>query len=224
MALTIDPSERWLILGKTGSGKTEWAKYMLRLVAKKMPVVIIDPKMDWLGRGKNPPWEKDKKQPGTVDKPHLVEKFNPKWKVQCFQPDTDDGTDDPLLMRLCLDILKKGDIFVYFDELDGIASAQHVPTPIRRIWKQGRSLGVGAWASTQVPSGIPRIFKSQAEKFAVFKVGEEDIELAASLARVSEDEMRDVRKWEWIFYETDADEGDWQPPVPYKKEVKKRAS
>lgn len=215
--IKIDPSERWVILGKTGSGKTEWAKYMLRLVAKQMPVVIIDPKFLWLGRGKDPPWEKKSKEPGTIDHPHLIEKFNPKWRVQCYQPDVDEGDDDPGLMRLCLDILKRGDIFVYFDELDGIVTAQHVPTPIRRIWKQGRALGIGAWASTQVPTGIPKIFKSQAEKFAVFKVGEEDVELAASLAHVTDDEMRELRKYEWIFYHTDMDEGEWQAPIPFEE-------
>lgn len=212
-----------MILGKTGAGKTQWAKYMLRLVEKKMPVVIIDPKTTWLGRGKNRPWEKDKKQPGTIDHPHLIEKFNPKWRVQCYQPDCDEGIDDPGLMQLCIDILKRGDIFVYFDEIDGIATAQHVPTPIRRVWKQGRELGIGAWVSTQVPTGIPKIFKSQAEKFAVFKVGQEDTELAASLARVAEPEIEDLRKYEWIFYDVDQDEGEWQPPLPFK-EVKKRAS
>ncbi len=208
--LRIDPSERWLILGKTGSGKSEYVKYLLRMVAKQYPVVIVDPKEFWLG--KKPEWA-GRKEPGTVDKPHLVNEFNPKWRVQLLQPDEE---DDNRLEHLCRAILKRGNIFVYFDETEGIATATHVPAYIRRVWKTGRSLGVGAWAATQVPTGIPKLFKSQAEHFVVMKVGEEDAELAASLVHVPEEEVSALKKYEWIHYDTNMDIGEWHPPIPYK--------
>src|SRR6266568_8138594 len=114
MKLTIDPSERWIILGKTGSGKTQFSKHLLREVSKAMPVVIIDPNELWLG--KFPQWETSRKKPGTIDKPHLIDKFNPKWHVQCLQPDVDGSEPDERLERLCYDILKAENRFVYFDE------------------------------------------------------------------------------------------------------------
>jgi DNA helicase HerA-like ATPase len=215
MKLVIDPSERWLILGKTGSGKTEWAKYMLRIVSQKMPVVIIDPKRYWLG--KFPQWEKDRRMPGTVDKPHLVEKFNLKFRVQCLQTRE---KDDPKLEALCREVLKRGNIFIYFDETANIATATHVPDFIEDLWKMGRAKAVGAWVSTQVPSGIPRLFKSQAEKFVVMRVGKQDIDLAAELAEAEKEEVRSLKRFEWLYYDTDMDGAEWQPPIPYKERRK----
>jgi energy-coupling factor transporter ATP-binding protein EcfA2 len=218
--ITIDPSERWLILGKTGSGKTQFAKHMLRIVAKSMPVVIVDPNELWLGRGKGgrPEDWAQKKEVGTIDKPRLINEYNPKWHVQCLQPDVDGSEEDPRLARLCFDILKKGNVFVYFDESEGIATATHVPRYIRRIWKTGRAHNVGCWVSTQAPKGIPRIFKSQAEKFVVFKVGDEDIDYAAGLGHAVKEEVASLGRFEWLFYDNKAmDYAEWNAPIPFEE-------
>lgn len=213
--ITIDPSERWLLLGKTGSGKSEFAKYMLRMVSQKMPVVIIDPNETWLG--KFPQWETRRKNPGTIDKPHLVEKFNPKLHVQCFQPDVDGSEPDERLAALCYAILHAENRFVYFDETEGIATATAVPRYIRRIWKTGRAHNIGAWAATQAPAGIPKIFKSQAEKLISFKVGDEDVDRVASLVHVPKDAVASLARFEWLYYDNKImDVGEWQPPIPFK--------
>jgi len=212
----IDPSERWLLLAKTGSGKTELAKYFLREVSKLYPVVIVDPNELWLGkgRGKNPKEWAIGKDLGSIDKPRLVQTFNPKWNVQCIQPDEDDIDK---LERLCYDVMKKEDIFIYFDETEGIATATHVPKFIRVLWKRGRAHHVGAWASTQVPRGIPRIFKSQAEHFVVMKVGQEDEDFASEIAHVSEQEIAKLKKYQWYYYNHDMDNGVFNPPIPFKE-------
>lgn len=217
MKLTVDAHERWCILGKTGSGKTEFAKYMLRLVAQKMPVVIIDVKEQWLGD--YPEWETDKKQRGTIDKPWLVDEFDPKKWVQVLQPD-ELGSGDDRLEKLCYDMLKTRNRFIYFDETEGIATANMVPAGIRRIWKTGRSKGIGAWVATQTPSGIPRIFKSQADKFFTFMVGDEDVELASIIGHAGKDEVSELNPFEYYFYDTkdrDMRAAVWQPPIPFKE-------
>ena len=218
--IVIDPSERWIIVSKTGGGKTELAKYFLRIVAKAMPVVIVDPNELWLGRGKHPIWETDRKKPGTIDKPHLIDKFNPKWHVQCLQPDVDGTEADERLERLCYDVLKAEDHFMYFDESEGIATATSVPRYIRRIWKTGRAHGIGAWVSTQAPKGIPKIFKSQAEKFIALKVGDEDVDTVAALVHADKEEVAGLGEYEWLYYDNKTmDHAEWQPPVPYEEKV-----
>lgn len=215
----IDPSERWLILGKTGSGKTVFAKHLLRDVAKLYPVVIVDPNELWLGKGKGRhthEWA-TRKEFGTIDKPHLVETFNPKWRVQCIQPDEDDMDK---LEKLCYAVLKKEDMFIYFDETEGIATATHVPKFIRVLWKRGRAHHIGAWASTQVPKGIPRIFKSQAEHFITMKVGDEDAPIAAEIAHVDDKIIRKLKPYEWIYYNHHMDHGEYHPPIPYTEKKK----
>ena len=220
--IVIDPSERWIFISKTGGGKTVLAKYFLRIVVKAMPVVIVDPKEFWLG--KHPVWETDKKKPGTIDKPHLVNKFNPKFRVQVLQPDAEDPDDDRL-EHMCYAVLKQCRLgnsswFMYFDETEDIATAQSVPRYIRRIWKTGRALGLGAWVSTQAPKGIPKIFKSQAEKLIAMKVGDEDVDTAAALVHADKEEVRELGEYEWLYYDNKSmDYAEWQPPVPYEEKV-----
>jgi|SRR5271157_331942 len=214
--MKIDPSERWLLLGKTGSGKTELAKHFLRQVSNVYPVVIVDPNELWLGRGKGGrkgEWA-SRREVGSIDKPHLVQQFNAKWKVQCLQPDEDELEK---LDRLCFEAMKKGDIFIYFDETEGIATATHVPKYIRMLWKRGRAHHVGAWAATQVPKGIPRIFKSQAEHFVVMKVGQEDASVAAEIVHVAEKDVSTLKPYEWIYYNHNMDVGELHSPIPLKE-------
>jgi energy-coupling factor transporter ATP-binding protein EcfA2 len=217
----VDLTERWLILGKTGSGKTEFAKWMLRkVVAAGIAVVIVDVKEFWLGH--YPVWETDKKQPGTIDKPHLVDRFNPQWMVQIIQPDVDESEMDERLPALCNDIIKKllsgelQSLLIYFDESEGIATAHYVPRFMRKVWKTGRALGLGAWVATQAPKGIPVMFKSQAEKFISFKVGDEDAELAAEIVHATEEDVKDLKRFEYLFYDntSDMDIAEWHKPLP----------
>lgn len=210
--IKIDPSERWIFLGKTGSGKTVLVKHFLREVSKLYPVVIIDPKEFWLG--KYPKWG-EKKELGTIDKPRLIDTFNPKWRVQCLQPSPEDPLDDRL-ERLCWEVLKRGDIFLYFDETENIATAHNVPRHISGIWKTGRAKNVGAWVSTQAPSGIPMIMKSQAEHIVALKVGHQDVDLVSELVQAPKDVIAGLQKYQWMYYNVENERASFHPPVPYE--------
>lgn len=203
-----------MIMGKTGSGKTEWERFMLRRIAQKMPIVIVDPKNFWLGE--NPVWATGK-NPGTVDQPRLTKSFNEKYWVQCVQPDLYDNNLEKFLQK----ILKQKYRYVCFDETDGLCTATQVPEGIRKVWKQGRVLKVGASAGSQTYSGIPRIFKSQAEKFVLFKVGDEDIIDAANLVHVHPDIVAELDDYEYIYYDNSKmDHGVWMPPIDLEEEKK----
>lgn len=217
MILDIKPSERIMIMGKTGGGKTEFEKFLLRRISLKMPVVIVDPKMFWLGE--SPKWAMrnlwGKSEPGTIDRPHLVKSFNPSHWVQVIQPDTYTKS----FHKCLLSIVKAKNRYVCFDETDGLCTASNVPLGIRKVWKQGRVLRIGASAGSQTYSGIPRIFKSQAEKFFLFKVGDEDIEDAAKLVHVYPEEVADLEQWEYIYYDnTSMEHGLWMPPIDLSRE------
>lgn len=201
-------------MGKTGSGKTEWEKFLLRRIARVMPVVIVDPKMFWLGE--SPVWASGKSV-GTVDSPRLVKNFNPKYWVQVIQPDEYDTKFERFLNAL----LKNKYIFTCLDETDGLCTSTSVPMGIRKVWKQGRVLKVGASAGSQTYSGIPKIFKSQAEKFVLFRVGDEDIEDAAHLVHTLPEEVANLGPYEYIYYDnTQMDHGLWMPPIDIEKERK----
>lgn len=191
---------------------------MLRRIAMKMPVVIVDPKMFWLGE--SPVWASGKSA-GTVDHPRLVKSFNPKYWVQCIQPDV----YDTKLEKFLKSVMREKYRYVCFDETDGLCTATSVPEGIRKVWKQGRVLKVGASAGSQTYSGIPRIFKSQAEKFVLFRVGDEDIEDAAHLVHALPEEVANLGEYEYIYYDANSMEnGIWMPPLDLEKEKKKYAA
>jgi energy-coupling factor transporter ATP-binding protein EcfA2 len=207
LRIRINPSERWLLMGNTGSGKTEFSKFLLRPISTKMPVAIVDTKHFWLGE--HPVWEKNKEKPGTIDRPHLVTEFNPKFQVQVIQPDSYDEEFE----EFCRKVRKHKNIYFYIDENAGLCTATMVPTEIDRIWRWGRVLNVGAADGSQTYGNIPKIFKSQSEWRVLFRVGEEDHDDAAKLVHVTKQEVAALKKWEYIVYNPEMERGIWNPPI-----------
>lgn len=214
MKIDVRLDQRFLLMGATGTGKTVFAKFLLRPISLKVPVVIIDEKNNWLGS--NPIWEEDKKKPGTIDKPHLITRFNPQWNVQVFQSD---GYDEDL-DRLCHDVFKFTGIYFYIDDNDGLCTANHVPKGFRKIWKQGRALNIGAGDSAQEMTGYPTTFRKQSEKIVLFRVDKADAKEAAKLVNVDEEEVEQLANYEWIYYDKlSMTSGLFMPPIPYKEKT-----
>lgn len=176
VSLKLDPSERMFICGATGEGKTVFAKHLLKEWQRAhWRIVIFDPKHFWMG--KYPAWET--RGPGTVDKPRLVTRFNPKLAVQVYQPSTP-AWKDPDFDAFCDAILATGQTVVYCDETDGVATGSQMSPGFSRLWTQGRALEIAAWAGAQRPFRIPEVLKSQAEWWVVFAMrGRRNREAAA---------------------------------------------
>lgn len=213
--ISIDPTERVLIIGKTGGGKTVLAKHFLKEIAKKYRVVIIDPKHMWLG--KYPKWAKNNEK-GTVEKPRLVTSFNPKLSVQCFQP-TMPAHRDERLDKLCFDILKQGKTFVFFDELSTVATATQIPDGFSALWTQGRQIEVAAWCATQRPLRIPEIVKSQSEKWFIFDMpGPKNKKEIAEYTDTPDIESTRIPKFVyWYYDQPNMDHAIVRPPLEYKE-------
>lgn len=173
---TIDlrPDERWFFVGKTGSGKTFLARRLLAAYAARgWPVVIVDPKGAWARE-----WAR--KGPGTLDHPRLITTFDEHYAVQCYQPRIP-GYSDPDLLALFDAVFERQNIVLYVDELYGIVTPSQQPPQFMRVWAQGRSQNVAAWAASQRPARIPELVMSQAENWAVFRLtNPEDLDRVAS--------------------------------------------
>lgn len=220
--IKIELSEHMAFIAKTGAGKTELVKYFLRMVeGAGIPIVIVDVNWLWLGKHKGAhkdDWETDKKAPGTVDKPHLInERMNKDWKVQLIRPDVGGEEEDERMPQLIDDMIDHGDMLLDLDETEGLCTATYVPKYLRKAWKQGRGHGISSWCCTQAPMGFPKIFKSQATRITVLKVGQQDEDLAADLVKVPLEMIQALKKYEWITYDVSEDHGVWHPPVPYTK-------
>lgn len=219
--IVVKPNKRGIVIGKTGSGKTEFVKWLLRQVEKSMPIFIVDIKHDWLGE--NPVWAKGKEK-GTVDKPRLVKKYDPRWHVQVIQPDGPADVE-PSFANI---LKRRGRVFVYIDETRGLASATQVPTQMGRIWTQGRALSIPAWVGSQSARGIPLIFKSQADYWVIYDVSRPDLEsieeyipLSGSQDLSTADSARYMREelgeYRFFYYQPDMDEPALMQPIPFKE-------
>jgi hypothetical protein len=166
--LTLKPDERHLFIGKTRSGKTFLARYLLeKMYQAGWPITIVDsPDHFWYGKDGEPP----KKGEGTILAPRLVEKFQDRFRCQIYQPPTSQGWDDPVLLQYMTDCFEHGHRVVYFDELFGVVDEHHIPSIFQQLWAQGRKIDLSAWCCTQQPVRIPDMVKSQAENIYCFQI------------------------------------------------------
>lgn len=84
-----------------------------------------------------------------------------------YVPDFDEQNEENFDMFFRW-IFERGNTILWIDELMSVASANRCPRQLHRIYTQGRSKGVGVWACSQRPSGIPTIALANSQYFFVF--------------------------------------------------------
>jgi len=156
--VSIQPNKRYTFIGKTRSGKSFLAWYLLHHFAKdkERQIIFIDPKHEHkqFGDGKE------------LNFPKLVKSYDSKAHVQVFQTFNWNAALDHMVDT----VLKRGNVIVVLDELGGIADANRVPSGLTRLWTQGGGKGVGAWAMLQRPKRTPQVIKTQTELYFVFRI------------------------------------------------------
>ena len=157
-SVTIKPSERVFLAGKTGSGKTYLAKHLLRTFRR---LIVIDPKgtlQDW----KLKPWNK-----AAMRKLRRGDDIRARVTFDIVK-DIDDAWE-----ALFIELYERGggDFVVYIDETYGVTNFGSRPSPgLTALYTRGREFKIGMWASTQRPLGVPLIEKSEAEHFFMFRL------------------------------------------------------
>lgn len=150
-------SQRVLVAGRTGSGKTQLAAWLLsKSPLDQMPFVIIDYKRDALLNAVS-----RIKRIGYGDIPD-----RPGLYMLQPEPSHDAAVDDWLRR-----VWRKQNIGLYVDEAYQIP---HRPPfqSFNVICMQGRSLNIPAIVSTQRPAWISRYALSEADHYAVFHLND----------------------------------------------------
>lgn len=154
MIRNIKGNERVAIAGKTGTGKTYLAKHLTRGLRR---FVVFDSKgtlTDW----NTIEWDKEAE--------HLLIEGEP-VRARVLTPITDREQTLEYYDNIFSKILAAGDVTVYVDEAFAITE-NGVPIYLKALYTRGREFGVGVWASTQRPHGIPLFMLSEADHFFSF--------------------------------------------------------
>lgn len=150
----LKSNDRVAIAGKTGTGKTFLAKHLTRGLTR---FVVFDSKStldDWV----TVEWDKEAAHLLTEGEPVRARVLPPILKA-------DEVLD--FYNSIFKKILDAGDVTVYIDEAFAITE-NGVPIFLKALYTRGREFGVGVWASTQRPHGIPLFMLSEADHFYAF--------------------------------------------------------
>jgi DNA helicase HerA-like ATPase len=152
--MKIKPNERVAIVGKTGSGKSYFARALLSGARR---LIVCDAK-------------------GTLDAKsgwNLTHKWKDGYKelaggknarVRVLAPRTVDEWE-----QYFDDIYKLRDVIVYIDEMYGVGPASGSPG-LKALYTRGRELGIGVWACSQRPKHVPLYMFSEAEWVIQFQL------------------------------------------------------
>lgn len=141
-----------IVAGKTGTGKT----YMLRHLTRGFRrFVVIDSKgtlTDW----NTVEWDREALK--------LLNDGEP-VRIRVAPPVVEDERE--FYEDIFQKILDAGDVTVYIDEAFAVTE-NGVPIKLKALYTRGREFGIGVWASTQRPHGIPLFMLSEAEHLFSF--------------------------------------------------------
>lgn len=156
--LVIQPNDRSVFIGKTGSGKTYAGKMYARGFQN---VMVLDTKGTF-----------------TWDKVPVVRTFDKLQKLGAgkfiYRPIDSEMNEDyyDAFFEFCY---KRGETVVFVDELAQVMdSASDILPNWKNIMQRGRELNVGIMNCTQRPRGVPKMALSESEHTFCFRLKLED--------------------------------------------------
>jgi len=155
------PTERVLINGRTGSGKTVFGSWLLsRMNFLEMPWVILD-------------WKRDELLGGITHARQIGPGEKPPYKPWLYHMKLDPGDND--LEKWLQQVWARGGVGLYVDEGYELPDvmARREGSVVRRIQTQGRSLRIPVITLTQRPSMLSKFFKSEVSYYAAFDLNDE---------------------------------------------------
>ncbi len=145
--LTIKGSDRLCLFGRTGSGKTTLAKYLIEQVPR---YVVLDPKGTFNVEGIPVVKSFSRMQDRQI--------VRPKWNADTYM----------VFDHAMLSAYKQRNIVVYLDETTMHTKPTVINPTLGMLIRLGRERGVGTWCASQRPKNIPSAIFTEAEHIFSF--------------------------------------------------------
>ena len=164
-ALAPKPTERMMIVGRTGSGKTTLARFLLATTPYPR-ILVIDSKCTYGGKSGEPEYE-------IVRTPRELQRIPKRYDRIQYRPHPvhQHVSDYEAVYEWAY---RQGKILVYSDELYLTMAGTHAPDWQRACITCGRELEVGMISATQRPRGIDPRVRTESEVKAQFELEEGD--------------------------------------------------
>lgn len=173
--LHLRPDERWCIVGKSGSGKSVFARWIdYQYYLAHWPIVIVDPKKRYVDAANGDEYATAPAET-TIAKPWRLQDgiFTPDARVSIYLP-TFPAIKDPVLDRLFFSLLERGGVVLHIEDMSQVANESRSPIGLTALMTDGRAAEVVMLMCAQRPVGIPRNMIDQSENFAFFRLPDPD--------------------------------------------------
>ena len=185
------PTDRAVLVGMTGSGKTTLAREML----KQCPhVVAYDAKglLNWYG------YERYTTLRGAVDSQstHVI-----------YAPNDVELRTRAYVEAFFEYVYQRGHCAAYIDEVYAVAQGNRLPAYYHALLTRGREKGLATYSSTQRPMAIPNVILSESEHWYVFRLSMPgDRKKTEETVTLTSEQIRALRKREFYYIEAQEQE------------------
>jgi len=210
----LRPDERWAILGKTGTGKSQLAMFLdRRWIAAGWLVLIVDPKHRYLNLSKGETYAEGPEDASVVHPLRINGKLREDARVQIYLP-TLPAKRDPVLDALFYQVIDRGSVVVHIDDLSGVADAHTIMDGLGALWTQGRAAEIPVIALIQKPLNVPRDIFSQSENIVVFRMTDARDRAEAAKILSAPELTAPIPKYVWWYRREEMDSFVKMAPLP----------
>ena len=195
-ALAPRDTDRAVLVGQTGCGKTTLAEQLCRL---RKYVVILDPKglIRWKG------YQRYTTLAGVVQ---AGKKFERIIYAPVYEELVSWRERDGIIDTFFGWVYDRFNCTLYVDETSAISTATEWPFWMGACLQRGRERHVETWCATQRPSRIPAIVFSESEHTYIFKLRMgPDRDKVEDMTGVDEKDIRTLAKHQFIYAPEDGE-------------------